>query len=157
MDSIETSGASLPMALGEPAEPTGPTELPGAAEPASTRAEWPWETLRAEQEARAGTFTDVMRHEYRWDEEGFARLEEAMRAACEALQGQTTIERWVGEGFWCWTAVIPELTEHPHFTSPDPHYLRQCLARLRDLGSWFFNGASPYAPTHVWEPVLPVR
>jgi hypothetical protein len=117
--------------------------------------EWPWETLRAEQEARPGTFTDVIRHELRWDDAAFTRLEEAMRAGCEALAGQTTIDRWVGEGFWCWTAVVPELTEHPRFSSPDPHYLRHCLARLRDLGSWFFNGASPYGPDHVWEPVQP--
>jgi hypothetical protein len=113
---------------------------------------WPWDSLRAEQEGRPGSFTDVMRHEYRWDDETFTRLEEAMRAACEALEGQNTIERWVGEGFWCWTAVIPELTEHPRFSHADPHYLRRCLARLRDLGSWFFNGSSPYGPHHVWEP-----
>ena len=83
--------------------------------------EWPWETLRAEQEARPGTFTASMRQEYRWDDEAFTRLEEAMRAACEVLDGDGTIERWVGEGFWCWTAVIPELTEHPRFQPPDPH------------------------------------
>ena len=119
--------------------------------------EWPWDTLHAEQEGRPGTFTEAMRRGYRWDDEAFTRLEAAMRAACEVLDGRSTIERWVGEGFWCWTAVIPELTEHPHFTSPDPHYLRRCLARLRDLGSWFFNGTSPYGPDHVWEPVPPGR
>jgi hypothetical protein len=64
------------------------------------QAEWPWDTLRAEQEARAGSFTEAIRHEYRWDEEAFTRLEGAMRAACEALDGRPTIERWVGEGFW---------------------------------------------------------
>ena len=119
--------------------------------------EWPWDTLHAEREAREGSFTRAMRREYRWDEEAFTRLEAAMRAACQALDGRSTIERWVGEGFWCWTAVVPELTVHPRFAPPDPHYLRQCLARLRDLGSWFFNGASPYSPDHVWEPVRPTR
>jgi hypothetical protein len=49
--------------------------------------------------------------------------------------------------------VIPELTVHPHVSSPEAHYLRRCLARHRDLGSWFFNGTSPYGPDHVWEPV----
>jgi hypothetical protein len=136
----------------EPIEPTEPLELT-----VTDDTEWPWDALRAEQEARAGTFTDTMRHEYRWDETAFTGLEEAMRAACAALQGKTTIDRWVGEGFWCWTAVIPELTEHPRFSPPDPHYLRRCLARLRDLGSWFFNGTSPYGPGHVWEPVRSVR
>ncbi len=59
----------------------------------------------------------------------------------------------MGEGFWCWTAVVPELTEHPRFVAPEATYLRRCLARLRDLGSWFFNGTSPYGPDHLWEPV----
>jgi hypothetical protein len=49
--------------------------------------------------------------------------------------------------------VIPELAQHPEFTPPEPHYFRRCLARLRDLGSWFFNGTSPYGPDHVWEPI----
>jgi hypothetical protein len=151
-----------------PTVPAVPAESEGTAEPADTatggkhrglpdpmETEWPWDTLRAEQEGREGTFTEVMRHQYRWDEEAFTRLEAAMRAGCEALQEQATIQRWVGEGFWCWTAVIPELTEHPRFVTPEATYLRQCLARLRDLGSWFFNGTSPYGSDHVWEPVQP--
>ena len=52
------------------------------------------------------------------DDEAFTRLEEAMRAACEVLDGHGTIERSVGKGFWCWTAVIPELTEHPRSSRP---------------------------------------
>lgn len=152
---MEPAVAVQPSGLTPPPVPTEPSDL--ADQRGLGAPEWPWDTLRAEQEAREGSFTDTMRHDFRWDEESFARLEEAMRAACESLEGQTTIERWVGEGFWCWTAVIPELTEHPRFTTPDPHYLRQCLARLRDLGSWFFNGASPYGPGHVWEPVVHAR
>ena len=153
------------MDVAESAGPPGPLEPPAIPEPMGSGeqqrdpmdTDWPWETLRAEQEARPGSFTDVMRHEYRWDEEAFTRLEAAMRAACEVLQDQKTIERWVGEGFWCWTAVVPELTEHPRFAPPETTYLRQCLARLRDLGSWFFNGASPYGPDHLWEPVRPTH
>jgi len=161
--------ATQPMVPTAPLVPTVPVEALAAAERAATAAggrhrglpdpsemDWPWDTLRAEQEAREGTFTEVIRHEYRWDEDAFTRLEAAMRAGCEVLQEQATIERWVGEGFWCWTAVIPELTEHPRFVAPDATYLRQCLARLRDLGSWFFNGTSPYGSDHVWEPVQPV-
>lgn len=153
------------MDVAESAGPPGPLEP--AAVPESTRpgeqhrdpmdTDWPWETLRAEQEARPGSFTAAIRREYRWDEEAFTRLEGAMRAACEVLEDQKTIERWVGEGFWCWTAVVPELTEHPRFVPPDATYLRQCLARLRDLGSWFFNGTSPYGPDHLWEPVQPAH
>jgi hypothetical protein len=153
------------MDITELTGPPGPWEPPATLEPAGTGeqqrdpmdAGWPWDTLSAEQEGRTGSFTDAMRREYRWDAEAFTRLEAAMRAACEALDGRTTIERWVGEGFWCWTAVVPELTEHPKFTAPNAHYLRQCLARLRDLGSWFFNGTSPYGPDHLWEPVQPVH
>jgi hypothetical protein len=152
------------MDVAESAGPPGPLEPTLSLEPAGLGAlevpvatGWPWDTLRVEQEGRPGSFTDVMRHEYRWDEEGFTRLEVAMRAACEVLQGQTTIERWVGEGFWCWTAVVPELTEHPRFSPPETTYLRECLARLRDLGSWFFNGTSPYGPDHLWEPVRPTH
>lgn len=115
----------------------------------------PWEALHAEHEARPGTFTHTLRREHRWDAEAFSGLEVAMREACQALDGLTTIERWVGEGFWCWTAVVPELTAHPRFVAPDPQYLRRCLARLRDLGSWFFNGTSPYGPDHDWEPIRP--
>jgi hypothetical protein len=155
------------MDVAEPAGPPGPLDEPSLSpepvgsgdrsdlldltDPQGTA--WPWETLRAEQEARPGSFTDAIRHEYRWDEDGFTRLEAAMRAACVVLQEQKTIDRWVGEGFWCWTAVVPELTEHPRFAPPETTYLRECLARLRDLGSWFFNGTSPYGPDHVWEPV----
>jgi hypothetical protein len=120
---------------------------------ASQELVWPWDVLRAEQQADDGTFTELVRHELRWDADAFRRLEEAMVAACSQLDGHTRIDRWVGEGFWCWTAVVPELTVHPHFTAPEAHYLRRCLARLRDLGSWFFNGTSPYGPDHVWEPV----
>ena len=139
-----------------PREPADISETSGSGDlPDLLDAEWPWQTLRAEKEARPGTFTDVIRHEHRWDEEAFTRLEEAMRTACEAVQGHATIDRWVGEGFWFWTAVIPELTAHPRFSAPDPTYLRRCLARLRDLGSWFFNGTSPYGPDHEWEPVPP--
>lgn len=153
------------MDVAESAGPPGPLEPASVPEPvgSGTRqrdpmdTDWPWETLRAEQEARPGSFTEAIRHEYRWDEEAFTRLEGAMRAACEVLENQKTIERWVGEGFWCWTAVVPELTEHPRFVPPDATYLRQCLARLRDLGSWFFNGTSPYGPDHLWEPVQPAH
>jgi hypothetical protein len=152
MEATELAGPPGPW---EPPDVPGPERLVERRDPMDS--EWPWETLRDEQEARPGTFTATMRQEYRWDDEAFTRLEEAMRAACEVLDGHGTIERWVGEGFWCWTAVIPELTEHPRFDSPDPHYLRRCLARLRDLGSWFFNGTSPYGPGHPWEPVQPVR
>jgi hypothetical protein len=159
---MDATEPSVPLDPPEPLEPQDLDEPAGTAAGGKHRAardpmeaEWPWDTLRAEQEQREGSFTEVMRHEYRWDEESFSRLEAAMRAACEALQGQGTIERWVGEGFWCWTAVVPELTEHPRFTAPDATYLRRCLARLRDLGSWFFNGTSPYGPDHEWEPVPP--
>jgi hypothetical protein len=156
MDTTELTGPPGPW---EPAEASAPEpaaeQLPAALTAEPLDAEWPWDTLHAEQEAREGTFTEAMRYEYRWDEEAFSRLEDAMRAACEALDGHRTIERWVGEGFWCWTAVIPELTSHPHFSTTDTTYLRRCLARLRDLGSWFFNGSSPYGPGHVWEPVEP--
>src|SRR3954453_4036705 len=124
MDAMEPAVVMHPSGLTVPPEPTEPSELSDVRDRGA--AEWPWDTLRAEQEAREGSFTDTMRHDFHWDEESFARLEEAMRAACESLEGQTTIERWVGEGFWCWTAVIPELTEHPRFTTSDPHYLRQC-------------------------------
>ena len=87
------------------------------------------------------------------DAEAFSRLEAAMRGACAALDEDSAVDRWLVEGFWQWTAVIPELAQHPEFTSPEPHYFRRCLARLRDLGSWFFNGTSPYGPDHVWEPI----
>jgi hypothetical protein len=138
----------------EAIEPLDPTPEAGAGDSTEpVELAWPWDALRAEQQAEAGTFTHQMRHDLRWDAEAFTRLETAMHAACSALDGQTRIDRWVGEGFWCWTAVIPELTVHPHFSSPEAHYLRRCLARLRDLGSWFFNGTSPYGPDHVWEPV----
>ena len=120
------------------AEPAGP---PG-----------PWEPSSVPEPTGAGAHRRDPR-----DEEAFTRLEEAMRAACELLEDQKTIERWIGVGFWCWTAVIPELTEHPRFEPPDATYLRRCLARLRDLGSWFFNGTSPYAADHVWEPVPPAH
>lgn len=115
--------------------------------------EWPWDTLHAEAESRDGTLTSGVRRDNRWDAEAFSRLEAAMRGACEILTDQSTVERWLVEAFWLWTAVIPELTEHPEFSSPELRYLRRCLARLRDLGSWFFNGTSPYGPDHVWEPV----
>jgi hypothetical protein len=115
--------------------------------------EWPWDTLRAEQESREGSFTQTLRAEYRWDAEAFARLEAAMRGACAALQDEGAVDRWLVEGFWMWTAVVPEMTQHPEFSAPETHYLRRCLARLRDLGSWFFNGTSPYGPDHVWEPI----
>ena len=117
--------------------------------------DWPWETLRVEQEGRQGSFTDVMRHEYRWDEEAFTRLEAAMRAACEVLEDQKTIERWVGRGVLVLDGGDSRADRAPRFTAPDATYLRRCLARLRDLGSWFFNGTSPYGPEHVWEPVRP--
>jgi len=153
------------MDVAESAGPPGPLEPASVPEPVGSGthqrdpmdSDWPWETLRAEQEARPGSFTEAIRHDYRWDEEAFTRLEGAMRAACQVLESQKTIERWVGEGFWCWTAVVPELTEHPRFAPPDATYLRQCLARLRDLGSWFFNGTSPYGPDHLWEPVQPAH
>ena len=156
MDTTELTG---PVGPWEPADaPEAPAEsLADTGHTVPLDTEWPWDTLHAEQEAREGSFTDAMRREYRWDEEAFSRLEDAMRAACEALDGDRTIERWVGEGFWYWTAIVPELTEHPRFTAPDATYLRRCLARLRDLGSWFFNGTSPYGPDHVWEPVQPSR
>jgi hypothetical protein len=115
--------------------------------------EWPWDTLRAEHDAHEGTLTAGVRRENRWDAEAFVRLESAMRGACEALAEESAVDRWLVEGFWVWTAVIPELTEHPEFSPPDTRYLRRCLARLRDLGSWFFNGTSPYGPDHVWETI----
>jgi len=116
-------------------------------------ADGPWEILHAEHESRHGSLTRTVRRDFRWDKAAFSRLETAMRAACEAIQEDSAVERWLAEGFWMWTAVIPEMTQHPRFQPPETHYFRQCLARLRDLGSWFFNGTSPYGPNHVWEPL----
>jgi hypothetical protein len=115
--------------------------------------EWPWDTLHAEHEAREGSLMLTVRRDFRWDPEAFTRLEAAMRGACAALDEHSAVDRWLVEGFWQWTAVLPELAQHPEFTPPEPHYFRRCLARLRDLGSWFFNGTSPYGPDHVWEPI----
>jgi hypothetical protein len=115
--------------------------------------EWPWDTLHAEQEAREGSFSQVVRKERRWDEDAFSRLESAMRAACEQLHEEVAVERWLVEGFWVWTSVVPEISQHEEFSPPEPRYHRRCLARLRDLGSWFFNRASPYGPDHEWEPL----
>ena len=141
-----------------PTVPAVPAESEGTAEPADTATggkhrglpdpmdtEWPWETLRAEQEGREGTFTEVMRHEYRWDEEAFTRLEAAMRAGLRGAGGAGDHRALGGRGILVLDGGDPRA--HRASAVRQPPRRRTCAGAspgCATSGSWFFNGTSPY-------------
>ena len=107
--------------------------------------------LRQEFEAGEGGFLLGLRPELVWDRGAFTRLERAMRAVCERVQGDDTLERWMAEGFYYIPRFVRDWTTHPNFPRPQPQqYHDDCLRRLDDLADWFFHGWHMYQQPHIW-------
>jgi hypothetical protein len=74
-----------------------------------------------------------------------------MRAACERVQGQEQVDRWMAEGFYYVSRFVRDWTAHPNFPRPRPRtYYEDCLERLDDLADWFFHGRHMYQEPQVW-------
>ncbi|MFF5976709.1 hypothetical protein ACFY7C_34915 [Streptomyces sp. NPDC012769] len=108
-------------------------------------------TLEHEFRAEPGSFLLRLRCELVWDREGFSRLEKAMRAVCEQMQGAEQLPRWLAEGYHHVATDVPSWTAHPNFPRPEPQaYYDSCVERLTDLADWFFRGEHVYQEPHVW-------
>lgn len=111
------------------------------------------EVLHRELTAEDGTFLLKVR-QLDWDRAAFSRLEAAMRTACPHLENETSLERWIVNGFWFLSDWLPTWTSHPNFPRPEPDsYYNAALQRMRDLQFWLVVGQSPYVPDHAWEPI----
>ena len=108
-------------------------------------------TLKHEFSAEPGSFLLALRSDLRWDQEAFARLERAMRAVCERVQGDEQLPRWLAEGYYQVATQVPSWTAHPNFPRPQPDdYFASCIERLTDLADWFFWGEHAYQEPHTW-------
>ncbi|GAA2126352.1 hypothetical protein GCM10009759_78700 [Kitasatospora saccharophila] len=107
--------------------------------------------LRQEFDAEEGSFLLRLRGDLEWDRAAFSRLERAMRAACERLQGDEKLDRWIVEGFYEVATWVPSWTSHANFPRPVPDsYYEDCIERLGDLVDWFFRGWHNYSEGHAW-------
>lgn len=107
--------------------------------------------LRREFELGDGSFVIRLRGDLEWDRGAFTRLERAMRAACERIQGQDKLDRWLALGFYYVPRFVRDWTAHPDFPRPHPRqYYEDCLRRLDDLADWFFHGEHMYQEPHEW-------
>jgi hypothetical protein len=108
--------------------------------------------LHQEFEAAEGSFLIGLRGAgLEWDRTAFARLERAMRAACERVQHDDRLDRWMAEGFYYVPRFVRDWTTHPNFPRPQPQqYHEDCLQRLDDLADWFFHGWHVYQEPPVW-------
>jgi hypothetical protein len=75
----------------------------------------------------------------------------AMRWACEQVQGDQQLDRWMAEGFYYTSWYFRERISYPDFPRPEPeqHY-NDCIQRIGDLADWFFHGVHSYIEPHHW-------
>ncbi|MFI1479968.1 hypothetical protein [Streptomyces sp. NPDC020747] len=107
--------------------------------------------LRREFDAEEGSFLLRLRGDLEWDRAAFARLERAMRVACERSQSDEKLDRWVVEGFYEVVTWVPSWTSHPNFPKPAPDAcFEDCVERIGDLANWFFRGWHNYSEGCVW-------
>jgi hypothetical protein len=109
------------------------------------------ELLRREFSAEDGSFLLQLRTDLHWDRQAFSRLEQAMRRTCTRLESRDQLDRWLAEGYWYLSEVVPDHTRHPNFPQPEPaEYHQAAIKRLWDLQYWFVTGQSPYLDSHQW-------
>lgn len=90
---------------------------------------------------REEPFLIKLRIHLEWDAESFARLERAMTACCEAVQGETSVERWIAEGFWYVGWFVENWTSHEAWRAdPARAAIDAGCNRLFELCNWFFTG-----------------
>lgn len=102
--------------------------------------------LEDEFHAKEGSFLIELRCGLNWDREAFSRLVGAMQAYVENRPAsETTIERWIAEGFWHLDYFVKEWSSHPSFPRPyGDQYYEEAYERLHDLAYSLFVGESPY-------------
>ncbi len=101
------------------------------------------EVLRREFEAEDGSFLATAQGEFRWDQNAFRELIEAMRDACVRCAEEELIYRWMAHGFFYVPAFIRAWTQQEDFDRPDDAYWRQAINLLEALSHWFFWGEPP--------------
>jgi hypothetical protein len=106
-----------------------------------------YEFLYSELDTR-DAFLIKLRVDLVWDETSFARLERAMTACCEALRGDTRIDRWIAEGFWYIGSFVERWTSHESWRAdPARPVIDAGCARLFELCDWFFTDNEPSGRT----------
>ena len=109
--------------------------------------------LQQEFEAVEGSFLLQIRS-YEWDRVAFTRLEVAMREVAAAYSNRRadsdSLPRVLAWGFYYVSHTVAQISSHPDFHRPEPKsYYDDCIARLRELADWFFQGFHNFREPHV--------
>jgi hypothetical protein len=99
--------------------------------------------LRREFEAEDGSFLATAQAEYRWDQNAFRELIEAMRDGCVRCAEDDQLDRWMAHVFFYVPAFIRAWTQQEGFDRPDDAYWQRAINLLEALSHWFFWGEPP--------------
>jgi hypothetical protein len=103
----------------------------------------PREILKREFDAEKGSFLLEARYRANWDWDSFRRLTSAMYDVADEVKGQSTIERWIAEGFWYCETFVTHWKRHPSCPRPPEDY-RDAIELIHNLSYLLFIGRSPY-------------
>ena len=103
--------------------------------------------LKAQFDAVPGSFLDLLRTEFIWDKDEYAKLLKAMVQIAEEFTNIELLPRWLSFGFWYIPDFVRTWTTHPsweNYINADKEYFDRARQRLYDVAYWFFVGKSIY-------------
>jgi len=102
------------------------------------------EFLQCDEDEADGAFLLQLRCRCEWDWNAFRTLTSAMYDVAEELKGQTSIERWIAEGFWLCDWMITEIASYSNFSRFPEKAHREGVELIHNLASLLFTCQNPY-------------